>query len=260
MEHGKNRWASIGVRLYYLIGLLYYVYAWFIVAGGVGVVTSLIGIYFSRADFWWIVAGAAALGLLIAGLSISFSNWRKRYRGINPGLKIMKSRTVYTVLPHGQYRYWRELDLVASLDGVDHFTHVFGWTGQGDIHPSAANGSHPELADDPLSTKKRLRIYFDRPRAKRDQFRIQYQLDMRDLNACARPFLRTTMIEKIRLLESEVVFETEDCPEKYKRTIYMSDVAEIPVKEDEVLVTRGENSLTWTVKRPRLGYNYCISW
>lgn len=260
--HGgsKSHWASIAVYLYYVVGLLYYVYSWFIIGGGLGVVTSLVGIYFSTFDFWWFVLGGLSLIALGLGLAVSFSNWRKRYRGINSGLKILSSHTVYTVMPNGQYRYWRELEVVAAIDGVDHFTHIFGWTGRGQILPAASNGHHPELTDDPMSTKMRLRIYFDRPRAKRDRFKIQYQMDMRDPDARARPFLRTTMHEKIRLLRSDVTFDGVECPSKYKQIIYMSDLAEIPVKEDDILVSRENNTLSWEIKKPRLGYNYCISW
>jgi hypothetical protein len=256
----KGSWSSIAVYLYYAIGLLYYIYSWFIIAGGVGVVASIAGIYFSKIDFWWFVFGGVSVLALGLGLAVSFSNWRRRYRGINSGLKILSSHTVYTLMANGQYRYWRELEVVAAIDGVDHFTHIFGWTGRGQILPAAFNGHHPELSDDPMSTKMRLRVYFDRPRAKRERFKIQYQMDMRDTDARARPFLRTNMHEKIRLLRSDVIFDGIECPSKYKRIIYMSDVAEIPVKEEEILVSRDDDTLKWEVIKPRLGYNYCISW
>lgn len=260
MASSKNKWASWGAWLYYLVGFSYYVYSWFIIGGGLGFVTGLVGLYFSPiAILWTSVLGISAL-VLGLGLGVAFSNWRKRYRGINPGLKIMASRTVYTVLPNNEYRYWRELDVIASIDGIDHFTQLFGWTGSGQIFPAASNGHHPDLTDDPTSPKKRLRIYFERPRRKGERFKIEFQMHMTDPGGTARHFLRTTMHEKSRAMTQEVIFEVPDCPPSYKTAIFMSDVGEIPIFEESLLVSRGENSIKWEIKKPRLSYNYCISW
>lgn len=255
-----NRWVTVGAHLYYWMGAAYYAYHWLIIAGGLGILATALGTYFlSWTGLWWAV-GALSVVTLGAGLLVYFYNWRARYRNINAGLKIMVSHSVYTIMASGHYQYWRELTVVAATDGVDHFTHLFNWTGQGNILPSAPNGFHPELSDDPLSAKRRLRIYFDRPRRKGERFVVQYQMDMTDTGARARPFLRTTMHEKARRIVSEVRFEGTDCPERYTRSIFMSDVAEIPVHEEVITVNRGETSLAWEVKKPRLDYSYRISW
>jgi hypothetical protein len=256
----KNRWATFGVHLYYLIGFFYYVYQWFIIGGGAGIVVSLVGGYFGGSHFWWGIAGLVSLAALIVGLSISFVNWRRRYQSVNSGLKILLSHTTYTILPNNHYKYRRVLDLVVSVHSVDHFTHFFGWTGRGPITASVDNGHTAEITDDDKSIKKRLCIYFDRPRAKGDKFKIAFEIELQDVDGTARNFLRTMMHEKVRTLIAEIAFSDQNCPESIKRAIYMSDVAEIPVYEEDILVSRGQTSISWTVKKPRLNYNYCISW
>lgn len=259
----KSKWANSGVWLYYVIGFSYYVYQWFIIGGGVGLLASLVGGYFATGAFWPMIVGGIGLlsvVLLAVGLGIAFSNWRKRYKNINAGVKILSSRTVYSLLPDNKYLYRRELDLLASIHSIDHFTHVFSWTGHGAIVPSVDNGCQFELVDDETSPKKKLRVYFDRPRAKGDQFKIAYQMEMTDTEGKARNFLRTTMHEKIRRMTNEVIFPENKCPVKYKRLIFMSDVAEIPIFEEEILLSREQYQISWHNEKPRLGYNYCISW
>lgn len=256
---GTNHWANIGVRLYYIIGFFYYVYQWFIIAGGIAFLASLAGAYAFGAYFWWVFAAFVSLVLFAVGIAIWFSNWRKRYKGVNPGLKILSSHSVYKVLGDHNYEYHRELEVLASMHGVEHFTHAFRWTGDGELSVFA-NGNRAELTDDPKSLNKRLRVYFDRPRARGDRFKISYSLRMTDHGGDARRCLRTTIHEKVRTLTMEVSFRQEDCPATLKKGIYMSDISEIPVYEEEYSVGRGNNSISWTIRKPRFDYNYCISW
>ena len=255
-----NHWANFGVKLYYLIGFFYYVYAWFIIGGGLGVIASLVGSYTIGPNFWWFVAGACSLIALVIGLGISFANWRKRYKSVNSGLKILSSHSTYRILPNKKFEYRREVELSASIDGVDHFTHVFGWTGSGRINVVAENGYRAELSNDEKSTRNRLRVYFDRPRAKGERLTVAYKFEMDDPAGQARNFLRTSMHEKTRKLIIQVIFAEGNCPARCKETIYMSQAAEIPIYDEDILVAREQHSILWLINKPRLGYDYCISW
>lgn len=260
MSGKASHWATFGVRLYYFLGFSYYVYQWFLYAGGVGLIAAAFAYALGSPALWLIVAVIASILSLIFGLTIFFLSVRKRYKSANPGLKILSSRTVYRILPSDTYIYDRELEVIAAFDGVDHFTHSFGWTGEGQVAASAGGGGRAELAIDNKSTRQKLRVYFDRPRRKRDQFKVAYRLEMQDAGKKARNFVRTTINEKTRLLDLEIEFPAEQCPDTYKLAIYMSDIAEIPVFEEVLPINRQDHKVKWTVHKPRFDYNYCVSW
>ncbi|MGO9048343.1 MAG: hypothetical protein ACLQFW_15900 [Xanthobacteraceae bacterium] len=109
MGGGASKWASWGVRLYYLLGLSYYVYHWFLIGGGVGLLVALGTYSYGSAIIYTVVAAILSLALIALGTTIFVANLRKRYKGSNPGLKLLSSRTVYRVLADGKYQYSRHL-------------------------------------------------------------------------------------------------------------------------------------------------------
>jgi hypothetical protein len=256
----SSHWASWGVRIYYALGFSYYFYQWFLVGGGVGLAITAASYVYGSGVFLVVTAAAVSVILIIIGLVIFILNVRKRYKGANPGLKLLSSRTTYRILPNHEFEYTRELEVAAAFDGVDHFTHSFGWSGEGEIRALAPNGYRAELIDDDRSTDKKLRVYFDRPHRKREKFKFHFTLAMTDTGNKARNFFRVTIHEKVRHLDCEVEFSADACPAKYKQAIYMSLASEIPVYEEELAIQREEHKILWPIPKPRFDYNYCITW
>ncbi|MGA8652765.1 MAG: hypothetical protein WB677_19500, partial [Xanthobacteraceae bacterium] len=89
MGGGASKW----VRLYYLLGLSYYIYHWFLIGGGVGLLVALGTYSYGSAIIYTVVAAILSLALIALGTTIFVG-----YKGSNPGLKLLSSRTVYRVL------------------------------------------------------------------------------------------------------------------------------------------------------------------
>jgi hypothetical protein len=111
---GGSRWASWGVRLYYALGFSYYVYQWFLVGGGVGLLLSIASYTYGSGILYTALIAGISIGLVALGAVIFVVNLRKRYKGSNPGLKLLSSKTTYKILPDHNYEYVRELEVADS--------------------------------------------------------------------------------------------------------------------------------------------------
>ncbi|MDO8588320.1 MAG: hypothetical protein Q7T82_14930 [Armatimonadota bacterium] len=125
-------------RVYYLIGVLYYLYKLVLVVGGVGIIGSIVSLRGFRFANETLIA---SIFILIWGINLRFKVSKIQRHSANPGLHIMTEECVYSVLGGGRFRYTKRLRLKALREGVDHYDHKFIWTGRGNNqHIHAENG------------------------------------------------------------------------------------------------------------------------
>ena len=258
---GHNEgWASRGVQIYYLLGAAYYIYQWLIVGGFGGVVASIITAFLSSYDLTAAIVGALSFLILLVGIVIYISSLTKRYRGLNPGLKLLRSSTTYKILENGYFEYIRGIEAKVSFHAVNDFTHIITWSGRGKLAIDVDEDFRSEIVEDPTSSRTKLMIHFPRPYSKGEVVKFSYRISMHDDEGIARNFLRSTIYEKVRHMSLRVYLAPSIKASEFRRAIYMSGVSEIPVFEHTVPIDRGGMELSWDIDKPRLEHAYCIIW
>lgn len=258
LARAPGRWDSFGARLYYLLGILYYVYHGMLILGGSGVVLSVAAI-FVKSPYW---AAASFLPTSICVLAMGIVLWAKQRNASlgdhNPGLKEQKLESTYHVLDGHHYTYTRRVIVEAQYDGVDHYMHKFFWSGYGPIEPVGFAGCLAAEIERPRHGSYRTcKIQFERPLRKGEVLDFTYSISLADAEGSARPFLS----HNVRLGVNQLSMRVKGiAARRYKRQIFTSMLSDIPIYEEDVLAEEHSPDLVWEIKHPRVGYRFELSW
>lgn len=259
MTHHGGRWASTGVRFYYLLGSAYYIHKWLVYFGVGGVLTGVTAYLW---DYRFALIAAFIFALSIASLCLGVWLWiddaRRRYQSANPGLQIKRVEAIYRNLGGGKYEYTRRMEVVAKFQGVEGFRHKFGWTGGGRIEVRTDPSCIATLGDNDRIWNKVL-IAFPRPLAKGEIFTCYYTLSMLDTVNTAQKFLRMTLDDKSEHLSQTVILQSADRPVSFRRLMYVTQTSEIPVFEETVQLSP-DKIVGWEIPWPRPNFVYGIYW
>ena len=116
---GEGGWKSWPVRGYYILGATYYLYQWLIYAGGIGIATAAVAGFFSSYDYLAMAFGGLSAIAFVIGIVLLIATFRKRYKGSNPGLKLLSLNVVYRILPNNQFEYLRSVEASVGFPGVN---------------------------------------------------------------------------------------------------------------------------------------------
>lgn len=257
--HG--RWISAAARVYYLAGALYYLYKWLLVTGSGGLVLSALA-YIST--FPYIVYSVAPLSLFMLAWGGLLAAKKKtiRLQSHNPSLEEKFLESIYTVLGNNQYRYLRRVIIKALHDDVDHYQHKFSWSGTANVGDIDSVMQAPYMASVIRvrnSPSLLCRIQLDRPLRKGEERDLTYSLTLTDTAETAQLFLGHAGYSPIKGLILRINPAAGSNIRTYKRQLFASHTADIPIFEEEVTVPTTSPELWWNIGRPRLGYLYRIA-
>ncbi len=261
MVHDKG-WDSIASRVSHLLGALYYLFHWLIILGGVGVITAFLSHLYLNApvllSFTVIVLSVLSIGW---GISFWLKANKRRFHGNNPSLQILECHDYYQILDVDRSRNTRRIKAKVLRDGVEYFSHKFQWTGKGLITVETTNSQlRAELKKDHRGIREECRIYFESPKRQGEIVDIAWTLNLQNENHVAKPYLSSTINDWVK----EKVSLTAQFPDpgfatSYRKQIFMSGVADIPVWE-KIVVEDGIQVASWIIPRPRPSYRYQIDW
>jgi len=253
-----SRWISIVGRLYYIVGLLYYLYNWLIVLGVGGLIAS--GAVYVHHPYLAATILPTSFCVLMVGTVILLKRKSIRLQSANPGLRELTLDSTYVIQNGHSCQYLRKVRLKCLADGVSSYQHKFRWTGDGDVYPLSVQGRHRlELSKEKYGSRTCCTVILERPLRMREEVELEYTLRLTSNGHPPKPFLSHTVYFPINKLVQSVQFNN-DIPLKYKRQIFASATADIPVYEDNVDVFAGSHTLTYEVKEPRMFYRYSICW
>jgi len=258
--HGGGKWDGWAARTYYVLGLLYYLYHWLVIGGVVGLVATAFAFYKRSPELVIILLLGFSLVAIAVGCGIWLRSAKRRLEGPNPGFKLLSLESSYKVCGDGKYHATRRIIARSVRAGADSYKHKFGWTGSGPIGIALVHSTPPAsatIATDQLGQKTCV-VQFKRQLANGEQIEFEYAMDLIDDGGTAKPFLTTNITDWI---SKELIMRVklpDDCV-AYRRGIYMSHAAEIPMWEDEV--RRGSShEAYWKISKPRPRYRYQIDW
>lgn len=253
-----NHWFSFTKKIYYTLGAAFYIYKWIGLTGVVG----LIGTPFLYHFFPSPLLSSYLVPISLAATLLGFNYWKRtntnRLASPNPNFKIISEDYKYILLDDNKYRCEIRIKAKALQHGVDHYVHKFFWTGDGDIDAFVEdNRLNVVLSDTLHHDKKVCTVYFDRQLRKSEQVNLAFGLEMEDIGAKAKPFHARTIYYPLDKLVLRVQFPHNN-NHVYKKQIFSSDIAEIPINEIEVVSNSKENH--WDIPHPRLNHRYKITW
>jgi hypothetical protein len=253
--HG--RWINLAAAVYYIAGGAYYFYHWFLIVGATGTVLGFTAIIFS--PVFAIAITPLSLSVLAAGIFFWARSETNRLQSLNPGLKELVSELIYTIHNDKDYELFGVRRVRALHPGIDRFRHKFTWSGTGEIKVSAVQADlEVLLVPESYGPEQVCEIPFSRPLARHEEYEFSYRMVLKDIGQTARPFLNNRVSSATeRLMLRVIIPHSLQC---YRRLIFPSFTADIPVHEEVITVAHGIHEFAWEVKRPRVGYRYSIRW
>lgn len=258
--HGK--WETVAARVYYVVGLSYYVYHWLLLGGAGGLAVGIFTHAIHRNYITFAIA-PVSISLLIWGVVLWSKKKATEFLSHNPGLHEKLSDSTYTILENNRYRFNRKLIVQARHGGVDHYKGKFRWSGGGTVEAVLASSAphHVTLSRQPHDIHMICRIDFERPLLKGEVLEFNYALEMEDLHHTAEQFVSHSIYYRTDRLVSRVRLEPPPPLLRfYRRQILASPTADMPIFEEQVNLQDGREELNWEVKNPRIGYRYKIVW
>jgi membrane protein implicated in regulation of membrane protease activity len=256
-SHG-GRIGSFFAWIYYGLGGLYYVHAWILISGGLAAILAAVSTYFQVSWLWYATTAAAFVLFLIAAI-IYLRFMDRRFQTVNPELKVDLQENVFKILGQGRFVISRKISCIPSKDGVSEYRSPFTWTGEGDP-PNTLGDGHLRIVRDKRIAELFCVYSFERPTSKGERIDFVYSFELSGTKTEPQPFYSTTIRDPVRRqLSIRVIFPSNAAPHSYRRTIFKSDLATVPLWESSELVS-SNNECTWVIKRPRPGYQYHISW
>lgn len=258
--HGK--WVTFAARVYYVIGLTYYLYHWLLIAGAGGLAIGVVTHAINRNHITFGLA-PLSVSLLLWGIALLARKRALEFQSHNPGLQEKLSDSTYTVRADNSYYFSRRLIVQAKHDGVDHYVGKFRWSGGRHITavPAASYPHRVTLSPQPHDIHMICRIDFERPLRKKEVLEFSYALEMRDIEGTAEQFISNSIYYRSEKVITRVRLDTPPPNLRYyRRQILASNTADMPIYEERVNLQDGNEELFWEVKNPRIGYRYKIIW
>lgn len=258
--HGK--WETIAARVYYTVGLSYYLYNYLLLAGLGSALFSIIT-HSAHRNYIAISLIPFSMSFLIWGVVLWSKKRSIQYGSHNPGLEEKSTETTYTILANNQYHFIRKLEVKALHDGIDHYVGKFRWSGGLDVRAiEPVSAPHRvTVSRQPHDIHMICRVDFENPLRKNETLTFSYAFDMTDHDGLAEDFLSHSIYYRTDRIISRVRF---DPPREnlrfYRRWILASATADMPIYKETVTLGENENQLEWDVKRPRFGYRYKLIW
>src|SRR5215217_6377385 len=190
--HGK--WVTFAARVYYVIGLSYYIYHWLLIVGAGGLAFGVLTHAIHRN---YITFGLApvSVSLILWGIALLARKRALEFQSHNPGLQEKLSDSTYTVFDNNTYHFSRRLIVQAKHDGVDHYVGKFRWSGGRNIIalPAVSHPHRVTLAPQPHDIHMICRIDFERPLRKNETLEFNYALEMQDIEGMAERFISNSI-------------------------------------------------------------------
>lgn len=255
--HG-NRFDVVLARVYYAVGLLYYISHYIALAG----IVVMGGAVLLRPAYYHDIT--IICGVVVVWAANAWIKSRKSQRcSQNPHFYHILEETIYSSRSSPDYSCTKHLRLKALHDMVDHYEWRFNWTGRGKV--SVGSISQPEqttataeLHEESYGTRRLAKISFGRPLKKGEIIDFSFTLILTDDSHTARPFVSEVIKTKIDKWIARVYL-----PEgvtDYVTMIYETDVSAIPLFEQKASVDIGSNEARWEIRRPRLYRKYQLRW
>ncbi len=257
----KGKWSTFASRVYYALGMAYYLYQWIGIAG----VFALIAAYLPfQAGYYWpsFVISQIALILFIWCFTLWMRSTRFQFQSGNPGIKTLETDRRYSVLDDNHYEYYRKVTVKAKQHGVVGYNHYFHWSGEGKIEVAPLDGCkhHPCVLRPHLRTGQVCAVTFERPLRKGETTEIAYMLHLSDTKGTAEPFLSHTCHDKTNRLTLRVTFPPGNQARTFKKQIFLSPVSPLPIWEETGTTSQDSNTAEFSISKPRVGSMYAIIW
>ncbi len=258
--HG-SRLDAVLARIYYVVGVLYYLSHWVAligVAGVAGGVTLL-----ARYAFSGEVVVASGF-VLIWGINLKIKSYRVQLYSDNPNFWHILEECVYDVSAAPVYRYTKRLRLKALSGGVDSWSHGFGWSGHGRMHvvcsqqPENVPVTEVSIVQEEYGPRNVCRVRFERPLKRGEIVEFAVEMTLVDEEGAARPFLS----QKINTPAGELIMRVR-LPQgatEYVQAVYESPTTRMPSLEKKVNLAVRSEEARWVIKKPRIRRHYQIRW
>lgn len=245
---------------YYALGACYYVYHWFLILGGAG----LIGAFLLRDQTSPVVASIVA-SLSVCSVFLGISFWRRRVgiqlRSNNPSLKIQRISIDYNYENPHNSDYVRTVDVVAGHP-TDHYRAKFKWSSDGQISGQPLTGAAKvDISDHSVSMFDFCRVEFIRPLGKGEALSFSYRLRLNGATKPIKRFLGHSVDSPTPVLVLRIKLPSNGEVTEYRKQLFLGPNSDMPLWEDVARVNEPwKKELAWEIKNAKQGYYYRVSW
>jgi hypothetical protein len=107
----QGKWYSLTSRIYYSLGILYYIYNWLLITGLIGALILPFAFY----NRFWIIflISQPSIALIIIGFVFWIKKNKHQFQTTNPNLYLISSEVTYSLLENNKYGYNRKTNIKA---------------------------------------------------------------------------------------------------------------------------------------------------
>lgn len=207
----------------------------------------------------WIVILATAAILLIAILLYGkFNKYRPHYEALDFDFSILETEIVYVHEMKNKMVYTKKKKVKTLKSGLDRYSDKYHWTGRGTLSLSTPISGHKVIETIKKSVWQYYEIKFPRVLKEGEEVQTEVVWTLEDKANVAVPFVSSTISEPTDLLKITLRTPENLGVTRATKEISCSIEAKKPIREDDLILHRGEG--TWEVENPKLFHHYELRW